>query len=296
MATRTQRIFVSYSRKDYYFAESLAFHLLQADLPAWLDVKDLKPGADWEHQLDDALETASCFVLVLSSNALRSANVREEWQRAIRFRIPIVVARFRGAPLPDELRRARVADFGNGFGRGLRELMAQLPLEAGGPMHGEPAGRLRIVPRLPPWVAVMTVLMSIPMLVFCALGWFRGDLQTASAPTAIAILSTMILLLSWLLPVGFLKRRMGMTRLAISLACLAALYAYQLVRLYLLGPSALAGDTFGFLKFFRDHLLLTMLLCALPLAGLAILILLRPEDLSREFDWNVRIDWRGTVL
>jgi DNA-binding CsgD family transcriptional regulator len=24
--------------------------------------------------------------------------------------------------------------------------------------------------------------------------------------------------------------------------------------------------------------------------------LLRPEDLSREFDWNVRIDWRGTVL
>lgn len=72
-----------------------------------------------------------------------------------------------------------------------------------------------------------------------------------------------------------------MTRLAVSLACLAALYVYQLVRLYLLGPSPLAGDTFGFLKFFRDHTLFTVLLCAIPLAGLAILILLRPEDLLR---------------
>ena len=281
MATLTQRIFVSYSRKDYYFAESLAFHLLQANLPAWLDVKNLKPGADWEHQLDDALETACCFVLVLSSNALRSTNVRAEWQRAIQLRIPIVVAQFRAAPLPDELRRASISDFRSGFGRGLRELIALLPLQADAPIHGEPAGRLRIVPRLPPWVAVMTVLMSIPMLIFCALGWFRGDLQTAPAPAAIAILSTMILLLSWLLPVGFLRRRMGMTRLAVSLACLAALYVYQLVRLYLLGPSPLAGDTFGFLKFFRDHTLFTVLLCAIPLAGLAILILLRPEDLLR---------------
>ena len=44
-------IFISYSRKDYYFAESLALHLKQRGVTVWLDVKDLDPGALWEHDL-----------------------------------------------------------------------------------------------------------------------------------------------------------------------------------------------------------------------------------------------------
>jgi hypothetical protein len=44
-------LFISYSRKDYYFAESLAFHLLKRGVPAWLDVKDLSPGGFWERDL-----------------------------------------------------------------------------------------------------------------------------------------------------------------------------------------------------------------------------------------------------
>jgi hypothetical protein len=38
--------FLSYSRKDYYFAESLAFHLMRQGVPVWLDVRDLEPGKD----------------------------------------------------------------------------------------------------------------------------------------------------------------------------------------------------------------------------------------------------------
>jgi hypothetical protein len=40
-------VFISYSRKDYYFAESLAFNFVKRGIDAWLEAKDLVPGADW---------------------------------------------------------------------------------------------------------------------------------------------------------------------------------------------------------------------------------------------------------
>ena len=53
-------VFISYSRKDYYFAESLTLALIQRNVPAWLDVKDLRPGVDWEQQLESALSARGC--------------------------------------------------------------------------------------------------------------------------------------------------------------------------------------------------------------------------------------------
>ena len=41
-------VFISYSRKGFYFAESLAFHLQHSSVLVWLDAKDLEPGADWD--------------------------------------------------------------------------------------------------------------------------------------------------------------------------------------------------------------------------------------------------------
>jgi hypothetical protein len=71
MTLSEQPLFISYSRKDYYFAESLAFHLLNRSLPAWLDVKDLKPGVDWERDLEAAIAAASSVVLVASQSAFK---------------------------------------------------------------------------------------------------------------------------------------------------------------------------------------------------------------------------------
>ena len=48
----SQPLFISYSRKDYYFAESLAYHLRKREIPVWLDAKDLKPGVDWARDLE----------------------------------------------------------------------------------------------------------------------------------------------------------------------------------------------------------------------------------------------------
>ncbi len=92
---------------------------MKRGIPAWLDVKNLKPGVDWERGLETALAECSCVVLVISSNALHSANVRAEWQRAVNLGKRIIVARFRGARLPDELQRSELVDFRGSFRKGL---------------------------------------------------------------------------------------------------------------------------------------------------------------------------------
>ena len=68
--------FISYSRKDYYFAESLAVALIQQGVTVWLDVKDLEPGALREHGLEGALDRASGVVLVVSPESMRTATKR----------------------------------------------------------------------------------------------------------------------------------------------------------------------------------------------------------------------------
>ena len=35
----TNHVFISYSREDYYFVESLAFHLERHGVETWLDAK-----------------------------------------------------------------------------------------------------------------------------------------------------------------------------------------------------------------------------------------------------------------
>ena len=73
-------VFISYSRKDFYFAESLAFHLDREGIPTWLDANHLAPGGDWAAEIDRALDEAQALVLVLTSDSMRSEYVRREWQ------------------------------------------------------------------------------------------------------------------------------------------------------------------------------------------------------------------------
>ena len=43
-------VFISYSRRDYYFAESLSFHLDAAGVTTWMDTRRLEPGGEWAGQ------------------------------------------------------------------------------------------------------------------------------------------------------------------------------------------------------------------------------------------------------
>ncbi len=97
-------VFISYSRKDFYFAESLAFHLTERGIESWLDANHLSPGGDWGQEIERALDEAHTLILVATPASMRSPYVEREWKRALAQGDRLLVARFRSCKLPPELK------------------------------------------------------------------------------------------------------------------------------------------------------------------------------------------------
>ena len=283
MTASEQPVFISYSRKDYYFAESLVFHLMSRDVPAWLDVKNLKPGVDWERDLETALAACSCVVLVISSNALQSVNVRGEWQRAVNLGKRIIVARFRGVRLPDELKSSEIVDFRGSFQAGLDRLIERVGADPAATRPADVATRFSLPFCFPPGVAAFAAILTLPVLGYVALILWKGDSQggTLPYPATIALWFVAVSSFLWFFCGSFLKRRMGMTRLAACLGGLAALYAYPICRLFIFGPAGLDSYDTGIIRSIVEHWRVGLIFCAIPVLGLATLVLVRPEDLLR---------------
>jgi WD40 repeat protein len=78
---RSDRIFISYSRKDgAKFAAGLRKRLLHQNLSIWQDIIALEGGRDWWSQIEDALKSKALqhFVLIVTPAALASPVVRRE--------------------------------------------------------------------------------------------------------------------------------------------------------------------------------------------------------------------------
>ena len=271
--------FLSYSRKDYYFAESLAFHLLRQGVPVWLDVRDLEPGKDWERSLADALDAASAVVLVASPASMESPHVRSEWERALRQGKRVVLARFRGAELPAELQRCESVDFRRAFGAALRALVSKLNAPAAA-QAGPDRGRSWI--GMPPWVALMGAMLAVPSAAALMLGSWEQD-PAAPMPAVLqwALIPVIVMAFLWFFCITFLRRRMGMTRLAGCLVCLTVGFSLPLILFDVLGETGALGYPESIVRMARDHWRGGLALAAIPLTGLVVLVLLRPEDLLR---------------
>ncbi|WP_239396376.1 toll/interleukin-1 receptor domain-containing protein [Frankia sp. CiP3] len=102
--TGKPEVFLSYSRKQFYFAESLVLRLRANSVPVWFDVHRIQAGDDWEESIDQGLSTCKSLVLVASRDALRSKNVDYEWRTALEDGKPIYIVLFEAIKLPLELR------------------------------------------------------------------------------------------------------------------------------------------------------------------------------------------------
>ncbi len=170
----TPRVFVSYSRHDFYFAEALTAELAATGrVRPWLDVANLRPGTDWSTAIDTALDESDALVLVTSPAAMRSPYVRDEWQRALAADKPIHLALVRRTRLPDELARFPVHDL-RGDTRAAAARLAELP----------PTGH-RSIPFAWP-VALVHVALLLGVLgssVGAVFGWHLHDVFSTVAGT-----------------------------------------------------------------------------------------------------------------
>jgi peptidylprolyl isomerase len=135
-------LFVSYSAID---AVDFALRLvdsLASDSPAyhlWIDQRDLRPGEDWDEQVEDAIRSSAALLFLLSEDSVRRGSVcKHEWGLALSCRKRIIPLRLHlDADLPFRLGARQFIDFSNSFNAGIHELRRHLLWMA------TPAGRLQ---------------------------------------------------------------------------------------------------------------------------------------------------------
>jgi hypothetical protein len=118
----SKQVFISYSRREFHFAESLALLLQARGVNAWFDSQRLEPGSDWDRAIMDALHGSAALVLVASRASLASPHVEAEWKAAKDAGIPIHVVLAEPVALPPDLPYSSIHDLRIRFDEGVRRL------------------------------------------------------------------------------------------------------------------------------------------------------------------------------
>jgi hypothetical protein len=155
-------IFVSYSRQQLYFAESVVLHLQQAGLEVWFDLQQISPGKDWMSELEQGYGNCERLILIVSRAAIQSPYVKIEWETALHDGREIILVLAESVNLPDALRMCAVYDARNQFDRALRNLIAYLCDQHPARHDPIPAPRWRNYPMKMPldiWLTLIILLM-----------------------------------------------------------------------------------------------------------------------------------------
>ena len=119
-------LFISYSRQQIYFAESVALHLQQAGFETWFDLQKLAPGQDWGAALEDGYGNCERLILVTSQAALRSPYVAVEWETALRNGREVILVLAEAVVLPESVKTCPVYDARGNFEKTMDSLTATL--------------------------------------------------------------------------------------------------------------------------------------------------------------------------
>jgi TolB-like protein/Tfp pilus assembly protein PilF len=96
-------VFISYASQDAAIANAMVEALEKAGLKCWIAPRDVRAGAQYADAIIRALSGARALVLVLSENAINSAHVGKEIERASSKKRPIFALRIDAAPLTPAL-------------------------------------------------------------------------------------------------------------------------------------------------------------------------------------------------
>ena len=100
MTASNQQVFISYQRTDAAFARQVREHLVVAGVRAWMDQFDIPVGAYWPDEIDKALLASDIVVGILSSDAVESRNVKNEWDWAIQNDKRLLLLQVSSCPVP----------------------------------------------------------------------------------------------------------------------------------------------------------------------------------------------------
>ena len=76
-------VFLSYSRKDHFFAELVQRELADKEISVWKDSGQLLAGENWQTAIDRGISDSFAILVVLSPSSTESAYVTYEWASAM---------------------------------------------------------------------------------------------------------------------------------------------------------------------------------------------------------------------
>jgi TolB-like protein/Tfp pilus assembly protein PilF len=94
-----RRVFISYASHDASVAQRVCSALEVAGFPCWIAPRNVLPGTNYADGIVHAIDESSILVLILSAQAVASAHVGREIERAVSKRHPVVALRIDAAPL-----------------------------------------------------------------------------------------------------------------------------------------------------------------------------------------------------
>ncbi len=86
-------VFISHSSQDRTWADAACGVLEERKMRCWIAPRDITPGTEWGASIVDGIDRSKVMVLIFSTNANESPQVRREVERAIGKSIPILPLR-----------------------------------------------------------------------------------------------------------------------------------------------------------------------------------------------------------
>jgi len=152
MTSDPPKAFLSYSTADQRLAERLAQDLTNSGIQVWWARWEIKPGDSLRRKIDEGIEGAAYFMVLLTPNSLKSEWVQTELDAGMVRRIEgscrliPIIHKLRTDEVPITLRGLRWVKLDD-YDAGIRELVnACLELETKPPLGSRP---LRGLPSLP---------------------------------------------------------------------------------------------------------------------------------------------------
>jgi len=122
--------FISYSRKQLYFAESIVLKLQEAGFEIWFDLQKLEPGVHWANALAEGYGNCERLVFIASKAAVQSPYVQVEWETALRNGREVIVVLTEPVSLSESLRNCAMFDARTRFDKSIQDLIRYLRGEA----------------------------------------------------------------------------------------------------------------------------------------------------------------------
>ena len=192
-------IFISYSSIDQKIAETICDALQSRGFPCWIACRDIGPGENFQEAIVKAIRSAKLMILVFTSNANNSDEIKKEVVLAGRHRVTVVPVRVEDVVPNDalayEFATRQWIDLFKDWERNIEQLTSRIAIivadgaarrEQGAAVEAKPLRREN-VKRTSLLPLLLTGLAVVPLVIGGAYFYMRPSPPSSAAPPAASL-------------------------------------------------------------------------------------------------------------